>query len=144
MANKHRTRNEDAHDVLAAEQFGVPAPDPALHRDDVRDVLAAEEFVVPAPDPALHRDEAHDVLAADEFVVPAPDPAIHHGPVALPDDPSGISGPHDVLAAEEFAMPAGRGGAANFRIEGGPARSRVAAALGVAAALALLLRKRHR
>jgi hypothetical protein len=130
--------------VLAAEQFGVPAPDPALHRDDARDVLAAEEFVVPAPDPALHRDEAHDVLAADEFVVPAPDPAIHHGPVALPDDPSGISGPHDVLAAEEFAMPAGRAHAgANVLGSGG--RSRALVGVGAAGALAaLLLRKRHR
>ena len=84
MANKHHSPNGDAHDVLAAEAFGVPAPDPRLHRDEARDVLAAEEFVVPAPDPA-----------------------IHHGPVTLPDDPSGISGPHDVLAAEEFALPAG-------------------------------------
>jgi hypothetical protein len=48
----------------------------------------------------------HDVLAAEEFAVPAPDPSLHHGPVVLPDDPSGIDEPHDVLAAEEFAMPA--------------------------------------
>jgi hypothetical protein len=50
------------------------------------DVLAAEEFVVPAPDPALrpeHLDlppdqvgaEPHDVLAAEEFAMPAPDEA---------------------------------------------------------------------
>ena len=48
----------------------------------------------------------HEVLAAEEFGVPAPDPSLHHGPITLPEDPSGIAGPHDVLAAEEFAMPA--------------------------------------
>ncbi len=49
---------------------------------------------------------AHDVLAAEAFAVPAPDPVLHHGPVTLPDDPTGIEEPHDVLAAEDFAMPA--------------------------------------
>jgi hypothetical protein len=58
------------------------------------------EAQIPADEPA------HDVLAAEEFAVPAPDPSLHHGPVILPDDPSGIEEPHDVLAAEEFAMPA--------------------------------------
>jgi hypothetical protein len=53
-------------------------------------------------------DEAHDVLAAEEFAMPSPDPTIHHGPVMLPNDPTGIVEPHDVLAAEEFAMPAVR------------------------------------
>ena len=90
-------------------------------------MLAAEEFGVPAPDPRLHRDEAHDVLAAEEFGVPAPDPAIHHGPVTLPDDPTGITEPHDVLAAEEFAMPAGR--PAGRRPGSGRIRSWPAAAL---------------
>ncbi|MFZ0089216.1 MAG: hypothetical protein WAL63_06910, partial [Solirubrobacteraceae bacterium] len=71
-----------------------------------RDVLAAEEFAVPAPDPRLHPEPVHDVLAAEEFGVPAEDPALHHGPVPLPGDPTGIAEPHDVLAAEEFAMPA--------------------------------------
>jgi hypothetical protein len=51
---------------------------------------------------------AHDVLAAEAFAMPARDPALSHGPVDLPDDPTGIQEPHDVLAAEEFAMPAGR------------------------------------
>jgi hypothetical protein len=56
---------------------------------------------------------ARDVLAAEAFAVPARDPALTHGPVVLPDDPSGITEPHDILAAEEFAMPAAtpRGGA---------------------------------
>jgi hypothetical protein len=53
----------------------------------------------------------HDILAAEEFVLPAGDPELHpHGPLKLPDDPTGIVEPHDVLAAEEFAMPAPRGG----------------------------------
>jgi hypothetical protein len=121
MADKHHPRAEVAHDVLAAEEFGVPAPDPGLHRD-----------------------EPHDVLAAEAFVVPAPDPAIGHGPVTLPADPSGIAEPHDVLAAEEFAMPAGRGGAANAGVEGERGRSRVVAVLGAAALAALLLHRRHR
>ena len=85
MSGIHRTTSEPVHDVLAAEEFGVPAPDPALHREPPRDVLAAEEFGVPAPDPALH-----------------------HRPVKLPEDPTGIPEAHDVLAAEEFALPAPR------------------------------------
>ena len=51
---------EPPHDVLAAEMFGVPAPDPTIHHapvvlpadltgvDEPRDVLAAEEFAMPA------------------------------------------------------------------------------------------------
>jgi hypothetical protein len=53
------------------------------------------------------KDPAHDVLAAEAFALPARDPSLTHGPVVLPDDPTGIAEPHDVLAAEEFAMPAG-------------------------------------
>jgi hypothetical protein len=53
--------------------------------------------------------EAHDVLAAEAFGFPAADPELHHhGPVVLPEDPTGIEEPHDVLAAEEFPMPAAR------------------------------------
>jgi len=55
--------DEPATDVLAAEEFGVPAPDPALRPenldlpadlvgDEPRDVLVAEEFAMPAPDEA--------------------------------------------------------------------------------------------
>lgn len=52
---------------------------------------------------------AHDVLAAEAFEVPAADPDLHHhGPVVLPEDPSGNEEPHDILAAEEFPMPAPR------------------------------------
>jgi hypothetical protein len=53
-------------DVLAAEEFGVPASDPALTPEELdlprdlvgdkpRDVLAAEEFAMPAPDEARVR-----------------------------------------------------------------------------------------
>lgn len=58
----HRT-DEQPTDVLAAEEFVVPAPDPALHPEKLqlpadlvgaepRDVLVAEEFAMPAPDEA--------------------------------------------------------------------------------------------
>lgn len=60
------------------------------------------ETKTPADEPA------HDVLAAEAFAMPAPDPNLQHGPVTLPEDPTGIAEPHDVLAAEEFAMPAPR------------------------------------
>jgi hypothetical protein len=70
-------------------------------------VLVAEEFGVPAPDPAfrLRVEPATDVLAAEEFGVPAPDPAFHHEHLILPQDLVGNE-PRDVLVAEEFAMPA--------------------------------------
>jgi hypothetical protein len=50
-------------DVLAAEEFGVPAPDPALR---------PEKLILP---PDLVADEPHDVLAAEEFAMPSPDEA---------------------------------------------------------------------
>jgi hypothetical protein len=105
MTGKRARPSEEAHDILAAEEFGVPAPDPSIHADEAHDVLAAEEFGMPAPSSGLHADEAHDVLAAEEFGMPTRDPALRHGPVDLPSDPTGIVEPHDVLAAEEFAMP---------------------------------------
>jgi hypothetical protein len=92
------------------------------------------------------QDAAHDVLAAEEFGVPGSDPSLHHGPITLPDDPSGISEPHDVLAAEEFAMPAPRygGGVPDgaTRRRGLDRRRLVVVALVVL--VALLLRKRSR
>lgn len=49
------------HDILAAEEFAVPAPDPELHhRDPVR-----------LPDDPTGIAEPHDVLAAEEFPIPA-------------------------------------------------------------------------
>jgi hypothetical protein len=57
----------EAADVLAAEEFAVPAPDPALH---------PENLVLP---PDLVAQEPHDVLAAEEFPMPSPDEA-HKAP----------------------------------------------------------------
>jgi hypothetical protein len=118
-------------------------PTPRRRNPDLaHDVLAAEEFAMPAPDPALHREPAHDVLAAEEFGVPARDPALHHGPVTLPGDPTGIAEPHDVLAAEEFAMPAPR----RHETPGAPAPRRHRTALAAAAFVllaTLLLHKRR-
>lgn len=116
---------------------------PPPRRDDedrAHDVLAAEEFGMPAPDPAL--EPAHDVLAAEEFGMPARDPALHHGQVALPGDPTGIAEPHDVLAAEEFAMPAPRAAATAERAAAST-RTRGLLALGAVASVALLLHKRR-
>ena len=120
------------------------SPGARARDDEAHDVLAAEEFGMPAPDPGLHHEPAHDVLAAEEFGMPASDPALYHGPVTIPSDPTGIAEPHDVLAAEEFAMPAPRGRGT----VGAPALQRQPRTVLVAAALALLvtflLRKRRR
>jgi hypothetical protein len=87
--------------------------------------------------------EAHDVLAAEEFGVPAPDPSLHHGPITLPDDPTGITEPHDVLAAEEFALPAPRYGANSTGFPRAPRRSHRTLVVVVALTL-LALRRRRR
>ena len=112
--------------------------------EDPHDVLAAEEFGVPAPDPALSELEAHDVLAAEEFAMPAPDPTIHHPPVVLPVDLTGASEARDVLAAEEFAMPAPRerpAGAVELRRAQWSGAAKAVAALAVLAAVRRLLRR---
>ncbi len=49
------------HDILAAEEFAVPAPDPDLHHHDP----------VPLPDDPTGIAQPHDVLAAEEFPIPA-------------------------------------------------------------------------
>jgi hypothetical protein len=51
---------EPAHDVLAADEFAMPAADPRLRHGPV---------VLP-PDPSGIL-EPHDILAADEFAMPA-------------------------------------------------------------------------
>jgi hypothetical protein len=53
---------EPAHDVLAAEAFAMPAPDPILHHHGP----------VVLPDDPTGIEEPHDVLAAEEFPMPAP------------------------------------------------------------------------
>ncbi len=79
----------------------------------------------------------HDVLAAEKFALPGPDPRLHHGPVRLPDDPSGITEPHDVLAAEAFALPAADP-AGPFAAGGHGARRHKAVRLAAGAGAALL------
>ncbi len=91
-------------------------------------------------------EEAHDVLAAEAFQVPAADPELHHhGPVVLPEDPSGNPEPHDILAAEEFALPA-RSGEAHHdvlsRAADAPLWSMLGAAGAVVALIGLRLRRR--
>src|SRR5947208_15469516 len=88
--------------------------------------------------------EAHDVLAAEAFAMPAPDPDRHHGPVLLPEDPTGEPAPHDVLAAEEFPMPAPRlgdagGGSGGL---GGSIRGRGSLKIAAATGALLLLARR--
>ncbi|HEX3976605.1 MAG TPA: hypothetical protein VHW96_10095 [Solirubrobacteraceae bacterium] len=119
-------------------------PTPRRYNEDpAHDVLAAEEFGMPAPDPALHREPAHDVLAAEEFGMPDRDPALHHGPVTLPSDPTGIAEPHDVLAAEEFAMPTPRAHAA-IEVPSRPGdRRTLLAALALVLFATFLLHKRR-
>jgi hypothetical protein len=107
---------DEAHDVLAAEEFGMPA------RDD--------RF---PPDPTGNP-EAHDVLAAEEFAMPMRDDR-------YPPDPTGNPEAHDVLAAEEFAMPTATGpgsGAAGFDL-----RSMLPAALAIATLLLVVRRLRR-
>ncbi len=95
------------------------------------------------PDPNTRaKDPAKDVLAAEAFGVPARDPALTHGPVVLPDDPTGIEEPHDVLAAEEFAMPAPAPGS-DGRSLARRAGSAWPMALALAAAALVLLRARR-
>jgi hypothetical protein len=95
-----------------------------------------------APKHGTEDEEAHDVLAAEAFAVPAPDPDLRHGPVVLPEDPSGIAEPHDILAAEEFAMPAG-GPPAGARSPGrGATGPRRRALIAVAALLVTLTVRR--
>jgi hypothetical protein len=56
---------EEAHDVLAAEEFALPAADPALRHRRIE-----------LPDDPTGIEEPHDVLAAEEFALPAPPPAL--------------------------------------------------------------------
>jgi len=47
-----RSGADEPHDILAAEEFAIPQPEPGVpHDPDPRphDVLAAEEFAFPAP-----------------------------------------------------------------------------------------------
>jgi len=52
---------DEAHDVLAAEAFALPAADPSLRQRSIS-----------LPDDPSGIAEPHDVLAAEEFAMPAP------------------------------------------------------------------------
>jgi hypothetical protein len=53
------------HDVLAAEEFAMPAPEAAWRERPLE--------LPPEPNAS---DEPHDVLAAEEFAMPAPPPHV--------------------------------------------------------------------
>jgi hypothetical protein len=67
MAKERIPAEEEAHDVLAAEAFAVPGPDPDLRHAPVQ-----------LPQDPTGIEEPHDVLAAEEFAMPAVHP--HHAP----------------------------------------------------------------
>jgi hypothetical protein len=56
-------RHPAAHDVLAAEEFALPAPDPSIAHPPVK-----------LPEDPSGIVEPHDVLAAEEFALPASPP----------------------------------------------------------------------
>jgi hypothetical protein len=58
--------SDEPHDVLAAEQFAMPAPQAAWHPE-------APPQLPPEPNAS---DRPHDVLAAEEFAMPAPPPHV--------------------------------------------------------------------
>jgi hypothetical protein len=67
--SRHESADAEAHDVLAAEAFAVPAPDPQLRHDPV--VLPEDPTGIPEP---------HDILAAEEFPMPSARPHAGGGP----------------------------------------------------------------
>ncbi len=73
-------RDDEPHDVLAAEEFPGPSPDAAIHAQGPIELPADPDGEGPA----------HDVLAAEEFAMPAPR---HHGNVSFtsPEPPPGPS-----------------------------------------------------
>ncbi len=58
---ERETTPDGAHDVLAAEAFAMPAPDPELHR----------RGPIQLPEDPTGVAEPHDILAAEEFPMPA-------------------------------------------------------------------------
>jgi hypothetical protein len=95
-----RDRDEEAHDILAADEFPPPATADA-------DTPLARARRLP-PDLTGDPGHPHDILAADEFPPPAmadadtPFARAHRLPPDLTGDPLHA---HDILAAEAFAMP---------------------------------------
>jgi hypothetical protein len=78
MPERERTRDA-AHDVLAAEAFAMPAPDPDLHHHGP----------IRLPEDPAGTAEPHDILAAEEFPMPA----------------SHVSGPGTALAERRGGLP---------------------------------------
>jgi len=66
--------SKEPHDVLAAEQFAMPAPEAAWH---------PERPLVLPPEPNAS-EEPHDVLAAEEFAMPAPPPHVQFAAAPQP------------------------------------------------------------
>jgi hypothetical protein len=61
MAKPNIPEHDRAHDVLAAQEFGMGVADPVLHHGPVT-----------LPSDPTGIEEPHDVLAAEEFAMPAP------------------------------------------------------------------------
>jgi hypothetical protein len=70
--------SSEPHDVLAAEQFAMPAPEAAWHRERPLEL---------PPEPNAS-DAPHDVLAAEEFAMPAPPPHVRFASAPKPSRPS--------------------------------------------------------
>jgi hypothetical protein len=64
----------EPHDVLAAEQFAMPAPEAAWRPQRPLEL---------PPEPNAS-DEPHDVLAAEEFAMPAPPPHVQFAAAPQP------------------------------------------------------------
>jgi hypothetical protein len=62
MTERETSLDERPHDVLAAEEFAMPAPDPELHHHGP----------ISLPGDPTGIEGPHDVLAAEEFPMPAP------------------------------------------------------------------------
>lgn len=72
MSGPETPEDRSAHDILAAEAFAVPAPDPTLRH-----------VPIALPDDPTGIAEAHDILAAEEFAMPAPRGTLQSGGGAL-------------------------------------------------------------
>jgi uncharacterized protein (TIGR03382 family) len=72
MPTQQNPREDEAHDILAAEAFALPSSDPTLRHQPIT-----------LPDDPTGIAEAHDVLAAEEFAMPAPRGSSESGGGAL-------------------------------------------------------------
>ncbi len=72
MPTQQNPREDEAHDILAAEAFALPSSDPTLRHQPIT-----------LPDDPTGITEAHDVLAAEEFAMPAPRGSSESGGGAL-------------------------------------------------------------